>query len=460
MLNYLKKLSWVLYVFRFNPVFLLYIIGRSFGYFGFHKYSGIVLGILSCLVRSRFVPIGRCAFNVSHLIDFWCNKSRYYDGHGHSYPEPLIECSVSGFSNIFGSESGVCDIEFSHLGLRVLGYAKNSLKRNDSLEILINGIVVRKIPLHSKMFFFKVCHFHIKREVLNKLPKIFTMELRTIDGGLFNVNGSRSVELKIPHGDGSIFDYLEAGGRIDKKGFLALTPDTIHARQARYLDIYSEARKYFTEQFGSPLFVMYGTLLGLIREGDFIQGDDDFDAGYISRQTNAKAVKQETMQLVVDMVLAGFTCSFNRNGRLFRLRLKDDKPDVHLDVRPVWYEEEHIWAHKQARLPLKVEDFLPVETRELRGVPVDVPRNAEGFLRAYYGPGWKVPDPGYSNASQKVPRRVKRKLNSVCITPKDYQGMQQEIEERRAEHPNAGKLIATGLHPLYPLEEYEANCEW
>lgn len=462
-----KRLLWLLINFGFSRAGACYAMGRAFEESGRQAAAYRAFVHAETAARQLHRTEKRQAFKITQLCEFKrvcaCVESgkEVKDG---VVSEPLTRCRLAGLharsSRSSGKPAGVFDVSFSHLGLRLDGFVMPAATSERHLELKLNGQLIRTIPLSRKGPIPPFFHYQLKREVLVRFPEKSELVLSTAEGEALVTCKCPVVQIELPHGDGSIFEYLEAGGRIDKKGFLALTPDTIHARQARYLDIYSEARKYFTEQFGSPLFVMYGTLLGLVREGDFIQGDDDFDAGYISHQTNAKAVKQETMDLVVNLVLSGFTCSFNRNGRLFRLRLKDDKPDVHLDVRPVWYEEDHIWAHKQARLPLTVDDFLPVETRELRGVPVDVPRNAESFLKAYYGEGWQVPDPTFSNASQKVPRRVKKKLNSVCITPADYQSMQADIEARRADHPNAGKLIATGLHPLYPLEEYEANCEW
>ncbi len=280
------------------------------------------------------------------------------------------------------------------------------------------------------------------------------------NGPVVPFRGASSAHVEIPHGNGTLFEVLDAGGSVNKKGFLAPTEQELRDRQQQYLEIYDEARKVFDEVVGTPLFLMYGTLLGCEREGDFIPGDDDFDVGYVSYRTDADAVREETQQLVVKLVLAGFTCSFNRSGRLFRLRRAGDEPGVHLDVRPVWYEGGHVWAHKHAHLPLTLEDFLPVEEGRLRGTPVYVPAQTVRFLEAYYGEGWKVPDPGYSNAGKGIPKFVNRNLNRVCIRPSEYYEMAEEIEAKRADHPNAGRLIATGLHPLYPLDEYNANCEW
>lgn len=462
-LNAAKQFTWAFLNFGMSRAGVWYLIGRGCQRLGRRESAYRAFKMAEGSVKQRSGGKSRNIFKISQFCEF----NRVYVGSQlglETDREPLSLCQIVGIREGTVKDqtscTGIFDIAFSHLGMRLDGVVSPSSTDHQYLELMLDDRLLRAIPLSSKKLLPPFFHFHVKREVLARFPKESTLVLRTVEGeGLVNRRCTK-VEIRIPHGDGTIFSHLDAGGRIDKKGFLALTPDTIMERQARYLSIYAEARKFFKECSNSPLFIMYGTLLGLVREGDFIKGDDDFDAGYISLKTDSASVKAETMDLVVSLVLAGFNCSFNRNGRLFRLRLIDDKPDVHLDVRPVWYEEGHVWAHKQARLPLSIDDFLPVETRELRGVAVDIPRHAEAFLESYYGPGWKQPDPGYSNASQTVPRRVKRNLDSVCISPADYQVMQERIEARRGGHPRAGKLIATGLHSLYPLEEYEANCEW
>jgi hypothetical protein len=341
--------------------------------------------------------------------------------------------------------------------MRLDGFVFDKSVKN--VQIIIDGEAVRSIGLYTIPLAPNYFHYHIMREVFNTFPAESILEIKTSDSRGLVSDFGKKVKLSVPHGSGELGKRLKNGASINKKGFYAPTKEDVIQRQNRYLKIYEKAKDYFDNNFGSPLFILYGTLLGSYRGGDFIPGDDDFDGGYISHKTSAAEVKEETMNLVVDLVLNGFTCSFNRKGRLFRLRLAEDTPDVHLDLRPVWYEDGAIWAHKQARLELTVEDFLPVKSVKLRNSTVYHPNNAEAFLKAYYGPGWRVPDPGYSN-STIIPRYVTKKLASICITPEDYQTMLAEIEKRRPDYPGAGKLISIGSYDLYPLEDFEKNCEW
>jgi len=395
---------------------------------------------------------------------FWqyaLERTYYRAGKGR-VGEPHFICKASKMPGLEAVpvkkvDAGMFETGWTHLGMRLDGFVFD--KTVNQVQIFIDGNSVRSIGLYKIPLAPNYFHYHIKREVLNTFPAESILEIKTSDGRPLVSDYGKKVKLYIPHGTGELGKRLINGASINKKGFYAPTKEDVIKKQNRYLKIYEKARDYFDNNFESPLFILYGTLLGSYRGGDFIPGDDDFDAGYISIKNSAAEVKEETINLVVDLVLNGFTCSFNRKGRLFRLRLAEDTPDVHLDLRPVWYEDGAIWAHKQARLDLTVEDFLPVKSVKLRNSTVYQPNNTEAFVRAYYGPGWKVPDPGYSN-STIIPRYVTKKLASICINPGDYEQMLKEIEKRRTNYPGAGKLISIGSYDLYPLEDFEKDCEW
>lgn len=378
--------------------------------------------------------------------------------------DPLFDCEATPSTGACSHERGCIRPEWfayawTALGLRIWGELDSSCSANQ-LMVMIDGREVRSVKLARPKRGGMSFRFHLRREVLSELPASCELSLQLPDGQCVSCGSVDSLLLVCPHGSGELARKLDAGWYIDKKGYLNAPVQPIEERQGAYLAIYEQARRHFDEHAGSPLFLLYGTLLGCVRDGDFIPGDDDFDAGYVSHCTDVDAVREETKQLVVELVLAGFVCSFNRAGRLFRLRRPSDPVGIHLDVRPVWYESGRIWAHKQASLELTIEDFLPVEQRVLRGTKVYLPRWPERFLEAYYGKGWRVPDPSYSNASNPAPASVKKKLERLCIRPSDYFEIQRVIEVRRGENPGAGCLIADGLFPLYPLEAYEAHCEW
>lgn len=401
-------------------------------------------------------------FRIRQYWQFYLERAYYLAGRAR-VSDPIFRCAalpVNPKNNpALRKPAGGFEAGWTHHGLRLDGFVMH--KKASRVEVRLNNRLILTIPVRSRNLLpLGYFHFPITREVLNLFPTESTLEVRVSSGDPLVWKGGKAAQIRIPHGSGKLIMQLDKGASINKKGFFALSPDEVRHRQDRYLKIYKQANEFFVQRLQKPLFLMYGTLLGYYREGDLISTDDDFDAGYVSHQPNGRAVKEETKRLVVDLVLAGFNISFNRKGRLFRLRLKDDHPQHHLDIRPVWYEDGHVWAHLQACLPLSLNDFLPVEEGRLRGVSVNIPRDSVAFLKAYYGPGWKVPDPGYSNATRRPPSFVRKKLALVYISPAEYREMLEEIHARRIRHPGAGELVSIGSHSLYPLKDYETACGW
>jgi hypothetical protein len=377
--------------------------------------------------------------------------------------DPIFACRVmhppKGHENVnIAKVIGQFEAEWSPLGLRIDGFLYRKYK--ERLWIFLDGRKIRSIAPRHRRGLPSFFNYYFMREVVKSFNKSSVLEVRADSGVRLACGNHVHVIVETPHGNGTIFRMLDDGASVNKKGFFVPSPEEVNTRQDRFLELYAIVNAFFEKQFGRSIFILYGTLLGYYREGNFILGDDDFDAGYISTKQKAIDVKSETIGMVKTLVLAGFIVSFNRLGRLFRIRLPEDPPEVHLDLRPLWYEDGGIWAHLQAFLPLEINDFLPLSEGVLRGVSIKYPKNAEKFLVSYYGPGWKIPDPGYSNAMKRIPSFVRRKLASVCISPIEYDRLCLEIDKDRFRHNGAGKLISNGSHDLYPLAAYEADCEW
>ncbi len=369
--------------------------------------------------------------------------------------DPLFLCDIQAGKALEKSDNnciGTFDIYFLYNGLVISGYVQNHNYK--SFNLCLDDKIIKKTNFINGKYYptFKI---KIKRNVLNLFPDKSNLVLKVEDGKYLKYKNSGSVNLLIPHGNGSIIKFIGNGGKISKKGTLSATPEQTRERQNVYLNVYDKAKLFFDKEIGKTLFLMYGTLLGFYRGGDFIPGDDDFDGGYISEKTNAKDVKEEIKEIVIKLVQSGFTVTFNRSGRLFRLQLERGATDgYHLDLRPLWFEGKYMWAHKQARIICTKDDFLPAGKGLLRGVEVYVPRLPEVMLSGYYGPGWRVPDPGYVNDNSCEIKEIIKYLNKALITPREYLQMKKFFRSKEGAVPGMGRFVSTSLQDLYPLDEY------
>jgi tetratricopeptide (TPR) repeat protein len=420
--------------------------------------AGYLAGALAAYERSvsdAETSTGRWVFKALHRRQFRLERAHHAAGNAR-VDDPLFDSRIEfGGDEVPVGEkpAGLFDASLGFSGLRVEGFLTN--RGVPAVEILLDGTVVRTLNVDEEPFFpeFSII---IRRPALELFPPKAELTMRTVSGATLVAAGrAKGYALAFPRSTGEFLAIIEAGGKLDKKGVISPSEEETRTRQDGYLELYDRVRAFFDEQIGTPLFVVYGTLLGLVRDGDFIPGDDDFDAAYISRETDPLAVKEETKQIVLRMVQAGFTVSFNRRGKLFRAQHPDvGGVDLHLDLRPMFFDEGRVWVHNFASFPCGIDDFLPVGTEQLRGHDVYVPRRPEVFLMGHYGPGWKVPDPSFTYHASEIDPAITDKLDKLLITPREYREMQDYLSSPEGRRPKMGRLVSVGSEPLYPLDNF------
>jgi tetratricopeptide (TPR) repeat protein len=349
---------------------------------------------------------------------------------------------------------GLFTAQLGYAGLTISGFLLTPAAA-EYVTVMLGESVLRSVNVNddSHLPLFTLL---IKRSALARFPQASTLRVVTPEGEPLRApHGFAHIELAIPHGDGSVAGILGAGGSLTKKGEIAQSLVEVRQRQDRDLEIYRRVRDFFEDHLGRSIFLLYGSLLGYHRDGDLIPGDDDFDAGFVCDATDAVGAKQETKDIVVALISAGFTVSFNRRGRLFRIQLNRAGRD-HVDVHPVWFQDGNAWIHNVARLPLTRDQFLPAATGKLRGVTVSTPHDPEAFLQENYGKGWKVPDPGFRYYPGALAPQVRRNLARALITVGEYHDLARRVERETAGSATAGRLVSIGSQDLYPLEQFIA----
>lgn len=144
-----------------------------------------------------------------------------------------------------------------------------------------------------------------------------------------------------------------------------------------------------SEANGLKVFIMFGTLLGAIRNGTFIPGDIDIDTGIIGQS--------DFLNLGELLKRSGFSVNFNsRKSSKIGLRHRNGAQiDVKLFVPDgggnwTWTSHFDHYAFKNSS-PL----IAPLDRQEFLGIGVWMPQKAQEFLAWHYGPGWKQPTSNY-----------------------------------------------------------------
>ncbi len=145
---------------------------------------------------------------------------------------------------------------------------------------------------------------------------------------------------------------------------------------------------------GFPSFVVSGTLLGLIREGDLIPHDDDIDLAVIIEGATTYEVVPNWQRLRALLPTLGLSALDQTETPLAHLQI-ELAPGVKADLFPAWFFGNNAFVYPHTAGELTVDDLLPLAVHEVHGARVPVPKNPQALLRTNYGDDWGTPDPTF-----------------------------------------------------------------
>ncbi len=147
-------------------------------------------------------------------------------------------------------------------------------------------------------------------------------------------------------------------------------------------------------------FLHYGTLLGAMRERDFIPYDDDVDMGLYGRDKDA------FLKTFPELEAAGFSIAYIRddgytktkrtddassNFRMYKFKRKDQELDIFLA-----FEKRTLFGKGwdiDGRVTIPYKFLATLDTVEFLGQSFAAPHDPIAFLVNLYGKTWNVPIP-------------------------------------------------------------------
>ncbi|PCJ26892.1 MAG: hypothetical protein COA96_04490 [SAR86 cluster bacterium] len=156
----------------------------------------------------------------------------------------------------------------------------------------------------------------------------------------------------------------------------------------------------FSNEFGIQLYLTWGTLLGAIRQNDFINYDNDVDLAYLSKKELDFEILEEHEYIVAVLEEHNFSVRRNSKGQIHVRVMPETESGkgaaFNLDIWTTWARGGKYYHYPDIKGELESKEVLPLVPHTFHDESFLVPTGFGQVLSAFYGENWLKPDKNYA----------------------------------------------------------------
>ena len=306
------------------------------------------------------------------------------------YVERISRRFIAGWC-VDDEVEGLIEIDVRVEGLS-LGTVRADIARPDIAEALDRPLSGFRFPISPELF--------------RLLPHQGQVQVLTSSGQALPMLEGCDSRIDNPHGQdiGKLTDMLQSGYIINPKYGQIILPIKERNEEEQIFRALKVSNEIFEAQFSKKLFICYGTLLGCIRNNDFIPHDDDVDVCFLADGQGLDAAVDEFRQVIKTLTDIGQRIVFDSGGQFHWL-----VQETWLDIFMAWMEGDKLYMYNAGGI-FSRNQIYPLGECEFKGRQVLIPNDAEAMLELIYGPRWRIPDPSFQ---WREPREVRAKMNEL-----------------------------------------------
>lgn len=151
------------------------------------------------------------------------------------------------------------------------------------------------------------------------------------------------------------------------------------------------------QSWGYPVYLVGGTLLGMVRGGELLPHDDDIDFAFLADSDDPAELGRISYEMERRLTDAGYSVARHSLAQI-ELVFFDEagQTDHYIDVFTGFFHEGKYCQPFALRSDeVSRDDLVPTRDIDVNGVPLPAPANPEAWLAYAYGENWRVPDPTF-----------------------------------------------------------------